>query len=263
MTPSSAAIPKAMNNLTRPSSSLPSWILGVLFLFATGGAWAWFHVSPKQFQVSYAFHPKSDVPGWTFKPEPVPEQAQEILATTNLFNGVFTNASGHRITVFVGTWDANNPKQMAVVGHTPDVCWVGAGWTPVHRSHPDKMPLDFGTNTIAFEARTFITPDRRSEEFTVWCTLVSGQVYEETSRFTLSDAAADESVHQLKAYGARHTLKAKIVKAVRDRIPGTGSKQFVRFSTQGTSDQSVPFASLSRFGKQWLDLHATHPNANP
>jgi len=259
MTPSSAAIPKAMNNLTRPSSSLPSWILGVLFLFATGGAWAWFHVSPKQFPVSYAFHPKSDVPGWTFKAEPVPEQAQEILATTNLFNGVFTNASGHRITVFVGTLDANNPKQMAVVGHTPDVCWVGAGWEPVSGDHPDKLQLRIGTNSLPFEARTFLTPDKRSRELTAWCTLVSGQLFEEDKRFELPEEAKSGSRMERQAPGARHTLKSKLTTTISRRIAGNGAKQFVRFSTSADGSPETSFNLMQSFGAQWLDLHVSAP----
>ena len=231
MKPGANIIP---TNMTSRPSSVPTWALLALFLASTGGAWAWFNVMPKQFPVSYAFRPRPEVPGWTFKPEPVSEQAQEILATTNLFNGVFTNASGERITVFVGTWDANNPKQMAVVGHTPDVCWVGAGWTPVQGRHPDKLPLYFGTNTMPFEARTFMTPDRRSEELTVWCTLVSGQIYEETSRFSLPDAAKNLTGRERQAYGARHGLKGKLMKAIGDRIPGTGSKQFVRLDRKST-----------------------------
>lgn len=232
-------------------------LLTLLFFAATGGAWAWYHVAPKQFPVSYHFRPQSEVSGWKFRPEPVAEQAVEILATTNLFNGTFYNERGERVTVFVGTWDANNPKQLAVVGHTPDVCWVGAGWQPVAGGHPDKLPLHFGAHTIPFEARTFLTPDRRSRELTVWCTLVSGQIYEETSRFELPSAAPTGSVAERQAFGARHTLKSKLLKAIGDRIPGDGTKQFVRFSTAAGSDWSASYALLGRFGEHWLQLETT------
>jgi hypothetical protein len=237
-------------------------LLALLFFAATGGAWAWYHVAPKQFPVSYRFSPQAEVPGWKFRPEPVAEQAVEILATTNLFNGTFYNERGERVTVFVGTWDANNPKQLAVVGHTPDVCWVGAGWQPVTGGHPEKLPLHFGTDTIPFEARTFLTPDRRSRELTVWCTLVSGQIYEETSRFDLPDNVAEGTWQERAAYGARHTLKSKFIKAISDRIPGTGSKQFVRFSTSAGSDWSAAYALLGRFGEHWLQLEATTPESS-
>jgi hypothetical protein len=236
-------------------------LLALLFAGATGGAWSWYHVAPKQVAISYRFAVTNAVPGWTFRPEPVAEQAVEILATTNLFNGTFFTERGERVTVFMGTWDADNPKQLSVVGHTPDVCWVGAGWKPVGAGHPDKLPLRYGTNTIPFEARTFLTPDGRSRELTVWCTLVSGQLFEETARFELTEETAGKSAEELKTLGARHTLKSKFMKAVGERIPGNGTKQFVRFSTSAGSDWSASYALLGRFGERWLQLEVSRPGA--
>jgi hypothetical protein len=236
-------------------------LLALLFAGATGGAWSWYHVAPKQVAISYRFAVTNAVPGWTFRPEPVAEQAVEILATTNLFNGTFFTERGERVTVFMGTWDADNPKQLSVVGHTPDVCWVGAGWKPVGAGHPDKLPLRYGTNTIPFEARTFLTPDGRSRELTVWCTRVSGQLFEETARFELTEETAGKSAEELKTLGARHTLKSKFMKAVGERIPGNGTKQFVRFSTSAGSDWSASYALLGRFGERWLQLEVSRPGA--
>jgi hypothetical protein len=131
---------------------------------------------------------------------------------------------------------------------------VGAG-------HPDKLPLRYGTNTIPFEARTFLTPDGRSRELTVWCTLVSGQLFEETARFELTEETAGKSAEELKTLGARHTLKSKFMKAVGERIPGNGTKQFVRFSTSAGSDWSASYALLGRFGERWLQLEVSRPGA--
>lgn len=245
--------------MTTPRTSLPPFLLGATFLLATGAAWAWYNVSPKQFPVSYHFQPRVVVPGWTFVPEPVSEQAREILATTNLFNGNYTNAQGDRVTVFLGTWDANNPKQMSVVGHTPDVCWVGAGWKPVAGGHPDKLDIRFGTNTIPFEARTFLTPDKRSRELTAWCTLVSGQLFEEDKKFELPDQVKGGSVQERQALGARHTLKSKLIKSITQRIPGTGAKQFARFSVSANGSSSTSLDLVQSFGAQWLDLHVSTP----
>ncbi len=241
------------------SHALAPSVLGVLFILATGGAWAWFNISPKQFPVSYHFNPRPDIPGWTFSPDPISEQARDILSTTNLFNGFYTNASGARITAFMGTWDANNPKQMGVVGHTPDVCWVGAGWEPVSGGHPDKINVRFGTNSIPFEARTFLTPDKRSRELTSWCTLVSGQVFAEEGRFELSDDAKAKVGAARRASGSRHSLRSKLTKSILERIPGTGAKQFVRFSTSSGGDPEASFALLQDFGAKWLELQVSHP----
>lgn len=241
---------------TAPKPFAP-FLLGAVFLLATGAAWAWYNVSPKQFPVSYHFQTRPAVPGWTFVPEPVSEQAREILATTNLFNGIYTNARGDRVTVFLGTWDANNPKQMSVVGHTPDVCWVGAGWEPVAGGHPDKLDIRFGTNSIPFEARTFLTPDKRSRELTAWCTLVSGQLFEEDKKFELPESVKAGGIQERQAPGARHTLKSKLTKVITQRIPGTGAKQFVRFSTTAKGTPADSLDLMQTFGAQWLDLHVS------
>lgn len=244
--------------MTKPPLPIAPFLIGAAFLGATGAAWAWYNISPKQFPVSYHFAPRPEVPGWKFIPEPVSAQARDILATTNLFNGTYTNAQGDRVTVFLGTWDANNPQQMAVVGHTPDICWVGAGWEPVPGGHPDKLNLRLGTNTLPFEARTFLTPDKRSRELAAWCTLVSGQLFEEDKKFELTDQMTAGSLRQRQASLNRRTLKAKLNKILQ-QIPATGAKQFVRFSTASNGNPSTSFDLMAKFGSQWLDLHAATP----
>ena len=242
--------------MATPSSTVfAPFVIGAAFLGATGAAWAWYNVSPQQFPVRYQFTPRPEIPGWTFVPEPISQDARDILATTNLFNGTYTNAQGGRVTVFLGTWDANNPKQMSVVAHTPDVCWVGAGWDPVAGGHPDKLAIGFRTNSIAFEARTFLTPDKRSRELTAWCTLVSGQVFEEEKRFELPEEAKKAIGRERQAPGSRHNLKSRLARVIEQRIPGTGEKQFVRFSVPSNGNPAASFDLMGKFGTQWLDLH--------
>lgn len=244
--------------MTTPRTSLPPFLLGATFFLATGAAWCWYNVSPKQFPVSYRFQARIVVPGWTFVPEPVSEQARDILATTNLFNGNYTNARGDRVTVFIGTWDANNPQQMAVVGHTPDICWVGAGWEPIAGGHPDKINLQLGTNSLPFEARTFLTPDKRSRELAAWCVLVSGQVFEEDKRFEIPEQGSVRSAQNLQKRLDRRTLKSKLAK-VFQRIPATGAKQFIRFSTSANGSPATSLDLMQTFGAQWLDLQVSTP----
>jgi len=238
------------------SQALRLGLIFSFFILATGGAWAWYHVIPKQFPVSYAFQAREHVPGLSFKAEPVTGNAVEILATTNLINGTFARSGGQRFMVFMGTWDGQDPKQMSVVGHTPDICWVGAGWTQMPMNHPDKLELDFRGTRLPFEVRVFKAPQGNHLELTVWATLVSGQVYQEVGRFVLPEDAP-EAWRARSAYGARHVLKGQLFKAISERIPGTGNKQFVRFSTPLTGDLPPALDSLKQFGEQWLELQVT------
>ena len=230
-------------------------LLTLLFFAATGGAWAWYHVAPRTFPVAYSFKARSEIAGFKFEPEPLSGNAIEVLATTNLFNGAFTGQGGRRYLAFMGTWDGQDSKQLSVVGHTPDICWIGTGWTHVPMELPDKMNLQFGFDIIPFEVRVFKAPQGNHLELTVWATLVSGQLYEEVGRFNLPDSAP-QAWKARSAFGARHVLKGQLFKAIRDRIPGTGSKQFVRFSTPLKGNLNAAIEELRRFGEQWLELKA-------
>ncbi|HTH48905.1 MAG TPA: hypothetical protein VMB21_15430 [Candidatus Limnocylindria bacterium] len=231
-------------------------VLTGCFLLATGGAWAWYNVSPRQFATSYAFRAASHPVGYYFKAIPVGEEATQILATTNLINGDFIGPSAERVTAFMGTWNANDSKQAAVVGHTPDVCWVGAGWTPVALGHPEKLELDFKGTKIPFELRTFRPPVGNTLELTVWCTLISGQVVSESDRFELGEGAPQDR-RERQEQGSRHLWRNNFFRMIRDRVPGTGAKQFVRFSTAIEGDWHPAMERLRMFGQRWLELQIT------
>lgn len=231
-------------------------VLTVMFVGAVAGAWAWYHVNPKRFPVSYAFHAVDSIAGYEFKAEPVGDEAVQTLATTNLFNGLFRSDSGERFTVFMGTWDAARSKELAVVGHTPDICWVGAGAVPVSVGQPDQMELDFSGTKIPFEVRAFQMPGTTKHlELTVWCTLISGQVFAESDRFELKDSSV-ETPDARKTVAGRRLARMHLVRAIRERVPGDGSKQFVRFSTSLDGDWQTALGRLAGFSKRWLQLNS-------
>ena len=234
-------------------------ILTGLFLSAAGGAWAWYHVNPKRFPVNYAFHATDRIAGHVFKPEEVGPGAVEILATTNLFNGDFIGPKGEKFTAFMGTWDAADSKQMSVVAHTPDVCWVGAGAVPVSVGHPDKLELQFQGERIPFEVRTFRMPNQQLE-LTAWCTLVSGQVFAESERFELKEGDPEDR-RDRQAQAARRVVRGNFLRMIRERVPGNGSKQFVRFSTALKGDWQPALERLQQFAQRWLSLQVTREEA--
>lgn len=233
-------------------------LLNLLFLVAAGGAWAWYHVQPPEPPVRYAFTARPEVPGRRFAPEPVGEIAAQILATTNLLNGTFFGPDNLRVTAFMGSWSAENSKEMSVVSHTPDICWVGAGWTTVMGNHPDRTDLEWDGTRIPFECRLFRAPGDHHEEFTVWCTLVNGRVTGETGRFV---AALDPSAGSLErqARPSRRLAANQFLDALSHRSAGTGDKQFVRFSTRFNGDWPKSLRELQSFGQQWLILVTNPP----
>lgn len=238
--------------------------LNLLFLLAAGGAWAWYHVDPPQPPVRYRFDLHRDVPGYTFQPEAIPPKAAATLATTNLFNGVYlanTSAPGNptptpRITAFMGEWSATHAREMSVVSHTPDVCWVGTGWLPVASEHPSQIEFDFDGHRVPFEVRTFRPPGPGPRELTVWCTLVNGQPYSEITRFANPDLDPGDSPKARSNVTARRLAASQFRTAVLSRTAGTGDKQFVRFSAPiaGTGDWRPVLTQLQDFARHWLTL---------
>ena len=234
-------------------------ILAGLFLAAVGTAWAWYHVSPKKFPVSYQFSVLTNAPGWTYEPIAVDSGAAESLATTNLVNGVFTAPGKPAFPVFMGTWDAANSKEMSVVAHTPDICWVGQGYIPLDLGQPPSTNFVFDATEIPFEVRAFQVASKSQVELTVWCTLVSGQVFEESSRWAPPANAGKADARLLQASSSRNHMRSQFIRVLSDRIPGNGSKQFVRFSTSADGNWQSALERLQKFAPLWLRLQVTHP----
>ena len=237
-------------------------VLTALFVATVFGAWAWYHVAPKRFPVSYTFKAADQISGYEFKTQPIGEEAVQTLATTNLLNGEFRDGGGDRFTVFMGTWDAAKSKELAVVAHTPDICWVGAGAVPVSVGQPDLVELDLGLVKVPFAVRVFqMSPTSKQLELTVWCTLISGQVFAENDRFEL-DGSSKASSESRRAASGRRLAKMQLVRAIRERVPGDGSKQFIRFSTSLEGDWKPTLERVERFAQRWLQLGVSRDGAD-
>ena len=224
-----------------------------LFAAAIVAAWAWFYVGVTPPEKTFVLKTRETLPGYRFTAVPIGEQAIETLATTNLVNGQFEAADHQRFTVFAADWEAKGSKQMSVLGHTPEICWVGAGFQLTSLGEPPFMEVPFGPEKLALECRVFRTPDQRSIEMVVWCSLVSGQPLEEGFRF--QPKRDQSSRNQLdQASNARTRGMNSLVKAMVQRQPGDGTKQFVRFSTPVSGDWKIAYQRLEQFAGQWLDL---------
>jgi Protein of unknown function (DUF3485) len=72
--------------------------------------------------------------GWIMKDRPIaetPEMKQAVGELLNFDDGVFVdyiNTAGDRLSVYIAYWTPGKMSHRLVAGHTPDICWVGAGW---------------------------------------------------------------------------------------------------------------------------------------
>lgn len=224
-----------------------------VFVVAVAAGWAWFHVGITPPEKSYSIHAKEAVAGYKFKTIPVGDQAVETLATTNLLNGVFEGQGNDRYIVFAADWQAKGKKGMGVIAHTPEICWVGAGFSLTHIGEPAFMDVEISGEKVPFECRVFRTPDQRSVEMVAWCSVVSGQWLEEGFRYQ-PDRAQEGSAKERQADNSRVRGVNSFVRALKTRQPGDGTKQFVRFSTGVGADWKESYARLQRFAREWLEV---------
>jgi hypothetical protein len=247
---------------TARGGSAASWIISAVFLGAIAASWAWFHVGVKPREKSYVLRSREVVPGYKFKALPVGDQAIEILATTNLVNGVFEGAGEDRFIVFAADWAAKGGKQLNVLTHTPDICWVGAGFSLMDIGEPPFMEVEFGGEKVPFECRVFRAPDQRSVEMVAWCSVAGGQWLEEGFRFQ-TDRKQSGSAAMRKDENARARGMNSLVKALVSRQSGDGSKQFIRFSTPVHGDWKESYERLRKFAAQWLALEVLDSAGRP
>ncbi|MEO8425604.1 MAG: hypothetical protein ABI651_00695, partial [Verrucomicrobiota bacterium] len=193
---------------------------------------------------------RTDVPNYTFKPEPIGEAAIEILGTTNLVNGIFTDESKERIGVFLAKWHAGDGQRLAATQHTPDLCWVGVGWTPENLGQPESIILRFEGRDVPFECRVFKSPDSSSNELVVWCTLIGGRVMPEAARFR---STSDVTKWNYVVFRGKRFF-ANAWRELKQRSATKGDKQFVRCSVRLHGGWSGAVKQLQAFGPRWLKL---------
>lgn len=231
-------------------------VMAALFGVALLAAWGWFHVAITPPEKSFVLHARETVPGYKFKALPVGEQAVEILATTNLFNGVFEGSGDNRFIVFAADWQPRGKKGMGVIAHTPEICWVGAGFSLMHLGEPSFLEVEIAGEKVPFECRVFRAPDQRSVEMVAWCSVLSGQWLEEGFQYQ-PDRDQTGSSKERQADNSRVRGANAFMRAVKLRQPGDGTKQFVRFSTGVGSDWKASYARLQQFAKEWLEVRVT------
>jgi Protein of unknown function (DUF3485) len=228
------------------------WIRYNLF-FATAivGAWSWFHLAPAKSTPRYHLSIQTNIPGWNFEPIPLSQEAVKTLATPNIFNGVYQNQSGERFNVFWADWSAENPREMDVLVHTPDICWTSAGWKEVPSELADSTSIKIGKNPIPFQLRTFVSPSREEQELCIWVTMINGKPFLDQYRFNIP-AAATMDFRLGAAAVARQLNLGYFHHTILDRSPASNRKQFIRVSTAATSRVELTVQNLRQFVQEWI-----------
>lgn len=224
-------------------------LVALLAAVALGGPWAWFNVAAPQPEGGLRLEARTELPGYSFRPDPLTTEVLGLLATTNVLNGTFANsAQGRRVTVFKADWLPTEGVGKTVVNHTPDVCWVNSGWRPVDAGQPEAQVFHLSGRDVPFECRVFEAPDR-SREIIVWCTLVNGEPQTEPLRFR---GDARSGGRWQAAMNLSRLAIGRFLARVERRYPATGYKQFYRFSTRLEGDPQAALRKLGDFAGEWI-----------
>jgi hypothetical protein len=118
-----------------------------------------------------------DLPHWSLTYSPVAETAEmqravgEILNFDDAVHAIYTSGDMH-VAIYAAYWSPGKMSHRLVAGHTPDVCWVGGGWTP--QVLPKSVDYSVaGLGTLPLEHRVYRLRERT--EHVVFCHLIGGK----------------------------------------------------------------------------------------
>lgn len=115
--------------------------------------------------------------GWTRTERPIadtPEMKQKVGELLSYDDGLlYDYTKGNlRLSVYIAYWAPGKMSSRLVAGHTPDVCWVGAGWQCTAQQAVNSMTVD-GRRLPTVETRAFAA--NGTTEYVWFWHLVDGQ----------------------------------------------------------------------------------------
>ena len=102
------------------------------------------------------------IPGWTITDEPLAatEEGVDLVHRTLEYDEFIYRRyrqGSKDFDVYVAYWAPAKVPTSMVAGHTPDICWIGAGWRKEEASSGITVPLS-GGHSRRGEGRRYSTP---------------------------------------------------------------------------------------------------------
>ncbi len=117
---------------------------------------------------------------WAGKDVPIPENIQRVAANDDFLNRLYVNQTTNQ---WANVYVAYSARPRTMLGHRPDVCYVGGGW--VHDSTEEaKFISSFGRHVSCLIHR-FHTPAPRNDQVVVLnYYILNGQITADESGFS-------------------------------------------------------------------------------
>ena len=231
----------------------PPLILAALIVLLWAFPAFWFTARGKS--RVYWFAEKSELPGWSFRPIPIDQAAEKFLVADRTFNGEFKDGQGVEVSVFSAKRYEEKAGEIGLFMHTPDRCWVEAGWK-INPEGAATKDISLEGGRFQVERRIFSFGGRR--ELVYFFGLIGGQSLPYRLDHNLSIGLRSS----LRGEGRKDVVRAsdahfwaRLWDAFQSRRELLGPKQFIRISTNlGAEEISAADQRLESFIGRWLVL---------
>jgi hypothetical protein len=162
------------------------WSLAIILVVLSGAAYRVLAArlkvivdTPIELPVPLSYVP-TVIGNWSGKDVPIPENIKQAAGNDDFINRLYVNQSGNR---WVNVYVAYTARPRTMVGHRPEVCYVGGGW--VHDStEPSEVIYDSG-KSIPCSIHRFHWPSSEYQEQVVLSFyVVNGQISSDESVFS-------------------------------------------------------------------------------
>lgn len=192
--------------------------------------------------------------GWKFEPQAVDKSAEAILVADRLAAGEFRRNTDV-VRVFGADRFTARQNDIGLFTHTPDRCWVQAGWK-IEPAAPDALELMIHGQKIQVERRIYSSKGHR--ELVYFWGMSSGQTLpfrlDHNLNTALQQTATDASNSRAGvSRAADKKFWGRVWDSFASRRPFAGPKQFFRISTPAIgADTQAEEKLLAEIANQWL-----------
>ena len=136
------------------STLTPKWLLAVLaWLLCTEAVTAvWFHLGDKRAldNPSWSINWPTAAPG--YQEAQIPKVASDMLRYDTAKSVAWQDEAGNRWGIMALRWGPDNKNSFIGRGHTPDLCFAGAGW----RLSGEPEPICLSINGVDLPFRRYL-----------------------------------------------------------------------------------------------------------
>lgn len=232
------------------TSIAASAVLAALWLFPK----IWYTKTDED-EKAFWFAEATNVANWKYEEVPVSKSAERVLVADRMVNGEFISANGKAVRVFSAKRYQENQNEIGLFVHTPDRCWVQAGWK-IEPMEEDFITLEVHGLKLPFERRIF--EGNGHQELVYFAGLTGGRPlpYRLDHNLSVAQRFQKEGMSSSQGAGLRASDKqlwGRVWDSFTNRRQLFGPKQFVRISTQVEHGNVEAADKLLRdFVAQWL-----------